>query len=69
MNLYGFFEVVLGLAIMALGLYMHFSPVNATKEEKRDNQELIEKTKRNGTILIILGGIVTVMMIISNFIL
>ena len=46
------------IVITGLGLFMFFMPEKSVKAEFKENKEQIQKTKRNGMILAILGLIV-----------
>jgi len=68
MSLYDIFEIVLGVLIGVLGVYMYTNPERATKEANRDKPEAVAKIKKSGLILIILGVLLTILMIIAKLV-
>lgn len=66
--MYYIIETLLPLIIALLGAYMFVQPVKSTKEELRDDEAAIQKTKKNGLILTIVGAIVFVIMLVVNFV-
>ena len=46
--MYDLIPFFLGGIIILMGLFMFISPVNATKEEFRNDEKMVSKTKKNG---------------------
>ena len=50
--MYDLMPFILGIMMILLGIYMSGNPKKATKEEFRNDEKVIKKTKRNGFIVI-----------------
>lgn len=46
--MYDLIPFFLGGIIILMGLFMFISPVKATKEEFRNDEKMVSKTKKNG---------------------
>ena len=63
--MYDLIPFILGTLTILLGVYMVISLKNATKEELRNDEYQVKKTKKNGFIVIICG-IVIILVAISR---
>lgn len=66
--MYELIETLMGVCIAALGIYMAVAPKSATRKDLREDENAIAKTKRSGTILIVVGIALTILMVITNFV-
>ena len=62
--MYDMMPIILGVAMMVIGLYMVIDPVKATKKELREDENAVKKVKRNGFIEIGCGIILIIIGII-----
>ncbi|MBP3921051.1 MAG: hypothetical protein J6D28_05755 [Bacilli bacterium] len=62
--MYNFIPVAFGTIIFLLGIFMVASPKKSTKEELRNDEKMVSKTRKNGFIVIICGLVILVMSII-----
>ena len=53
--MYDYMPIIMGIVIIALGLYMVVFPKSATKAEKRNDPNAVDKTMKAGVIEIICG--------------
>ena len=64
--MYDLMPCIFGVMMILLGLYMVISPKNATKEELRNDEKVVKKTKRNGFIIIGCGITLIILGIIKG---
>ena len=50
--MYDLIPCILGVMMILLGAYMSGNPKKATKEEFRNDEKIVKKTKRNGFVVI-----------------
>lgn len=62
--MYNFFPYIIAVVFLLLGIYMIVNPKNATKEEFRNDEEKVAKTKRNGFFMVVLAIIMFVIGVI-----
>ncbi len=53
--MYDLIPFILGGLMIVLGLFMFISPVKATKEELRNDEKAVSKTKKSGIIVVFCG--------------
>lgn len=53
--MYDYMPIIMGIVIIALGLYMVVFPKSATKVENRNNPDAVNRTKKAGVVEIICG--------------
>ena len=64
--MYDMMPSIFGVMMILLGTYMAVNPEKATKEEFRNNEKIIKKTKRNGFIVIGCGITLIILGIIKG---
>ena len=67
--MYDLIPCILGVMMILLGAYMSGNPKKATKEEFRNDEKIVKKTKRNGFVVIGCGIVLIILGIIKGTIL
>ena len=63
--MYDLIPCFLGIMMILLGTYMSLNPKKATKEELRNDENIVKKTKKNGFIVIGCGIVLIILGIIK----
>lgn len=64
--MYDLIPCLLGGMMILLGTYMSANPKKATKEELRNDENVVKKTKRNGFVVIGCGIVLIILGIIKG---
>ena len=59
--MYDFIPIICGVMILGLGIYMTVNPVGATRKDMREDSKAVDKTKKSGLIMLVLGLIVGIL--------